>query len=68
MVAAACERVMNLQTIITLLNSTVDTSNVDQALLIDFRKKVHNQQHQLYLDHVDAGAVRMETQYFLILF
>ena len=39
MVAAACERVMDLQTIITLLNSTVDTSNVDQALVIDFRKK-----------------------------
>ena len=39
MVAAACERVIDLQTIITLLNSTVDTSNVDQALVIDFRKK-----------------------------
>ena len=39
MVATACERVMDLQTIITLLNSTVDTSNVDQALVIDFRKK-----------------------------
>ena len=39
MVAAACERVMDLQTIITLLNFTVDTSNIDQALVIDFRKK-----------------------------
>ena len=39
MVAAACERVINLQTIITLLSSTVDTSNVNQALVIDFRKK-----------------------------
>ena len=39
MVAADCERVMDLQTIITLLNSSVDTSNVDQALVIDFRKK-----------------------------
>ena len=39
MVAAACERVMDLQTIITLLISTVDTSNVDQALVIDFMKK-----------------------------
>ena len=37
--AADCERVMDLQTIITLLNSAVDTSNVDQALVIDFRKK-----------------------------
>ena len=39
MVAAACEQVMDLRTIITLLNSMVDTSNVDQALVIAFRKK-----------------------------
>ena len=39
MVAAACEWVMDLLTIITLLNSMVDTSNIDQALVIDFRKK-----------------------------
>ena len=39
MVAAACERVMDLQSIITLLNFMVDTSNVDQALVMDFRKK-----------------------------
>ena len=39
MVATACEWVLDRQIIIPLLISTEDTSNKDQALVIDFRKK-----------------------------
>ena len=39
MVGAACERVMDRQIIITWPISTVDTSNKDQALVMDLRKK-----------------------------
>ena len=39
MVAAACERVMDRQIIITYPIFTVYTSNTDQALVMDLRKK-----------------------------
>ena len=39
MVGAACERVMDHQIIVTWPISTVDTSNKDQALVMDLRKK-----------------------------
>ena len=68
MVAAACERVMDLITIITSLIFTVDTSNEDQALLINFRKKDIVNNISTISFHVDAKAARMETMCFLILF
>ena len=39
MVGAACERVMDHQIMIPWPISTVDTSNKDQALVMDLRKK-----------------------------
>ena len=39
MVGAACERVMDRQIMKTWPISTVDTSNKDQALVMDLRKK-----------------------------